>query len=134
MSNRFHTKFHRHNHHTEQTTNPPGRYPDSSYDPIASRQSPFKGEFYSIGQITTTQALSAGGNVIGLNLIAANDLIVENDANLKGTTIIENLNAEGIQIVSPEVFSASTFTNLVSALQIVVNGETLYLPLLSAYN
>ena len=46
MSNRFHNKFHRENHHSDPSTN----RPDSSYDPIASYESPFKGEFYSEGQ------------------------------------------------------------------------------------
>lgn len=62
MSNRFHNKFHRHNHHTDPTDRAT-KYPDSAYDPIASRESPFKGEFYSEGDITTTQDISAFGNL-----------------------------------------------------------------------
>jgi hypothetical protein len=72
MSNRFHNKFHRQNHHS----NPTAGYPDSSLDPIASFEQPFKGEFYSQGDIITTQNLSAG---INLN--------VTNNANIFGTSV-----------------------------------------------
>jgi len=48
MSNRFHNKFHRHNHHTDSTSRE-DLYPDSAYDPIASYESPFKGDFYLSG-------------------------------------------------------------------------------------
>ena len=43
MSSRLHNKFHRHNHHTNSTNDP--RYPDASYDPIASYTSNFSGPF-----------------------------------------------------------------------------------------
>lgn len=59
MSNRFHNKFHRQNHHSDPTVG----YPDSAFDPIASFEQPFKGEFYSQGDIITTQNLSAGINL-----------------------------------------------------------------------
>ncbi len=59
MSNRFHNKFHRHNHHTRSTEG----YPDSSFDPIASRTSPFQGEFYIDGDVTTLSSVSAQGDL-----------------------------------------------------------------------
>jgi trimeric autotransporter adhesin len=43
MSSRLHNKFHRHNHHTTSTNDP--RYPDATYDPIASYAVPFNGPF-----------------------------------------------------------------------------------------
>lgn len=72
MSNRFHNKFHRQNHHS----NPTVGYPDSAFDPIASFEQPFKGEFYYQGDIITTQNLSAG---INLN--------VTNNADIFGTSV-----------------------------------------------
>ena len=48
MSNRFHNKFHRHNHHTDPTSRG-DLYPDSAYDPLASYESPFRGDFYLSG-------------------------------------------------------------------------------------
>lgn len=41
MANRFHNKFHKYNHHTEKQDN----IPDAGYDPIASHESPFLGDF-----------------------------------------------------------------------------------------
>jgi hypothetical protein len=59
MSSRFHQKYHRYNHHSV----PPGTgdsvaYPDEGYDPIASFDSPFQGEFYTTGDVIG-RALSA---------------------------------------------------------------------------
>jgi len=62
MSNRFHNKLHRENHHSDPTAG----FPDSSYDPIASYEAPWKGEFYSTGLIATTQDLSAAQRVYAL--------------------------------------------------------------------
>lgn len=61
MSNRFHNKWHRHNHHTL----PVSGEPDSSHDPIASPSDPFRGDFVVNGSISangsiTVSALSAG--------------------------------------------------------------------------
>ena len=66
MSNRFHSKFHRQNHHTYSSpTNP-----DSGNDPIASFSNPFNGDFVLTGGLSAnvpyTSAYSAvfsGGNV-----------------------------------------------------------------------
>ena len=66
MSNRFHNKFHRHNHHTEPTDRG-GQYPDSAYDPIASPEAPFRGEFYVDGNITTLSSVSASGDLYASN-------------------------------------------------------------------
>ena len=59
MSNRFHSKWHRRNHHTY--TNPTN--PDAGHDPIASQQQPFLGEFVLFGTLSCWAPLSsyAGG-------------------------------------------------------------------------
>jgi len=76
MSNRFHNKFHRHNHHTTPTDRS-GHYPDSAYDPIASPEAPFRGEFYVDGNITTLSSISAAGDLCALNANFSNSLIVK---------------------------------------------------------
>ena len=69
MSNRFHNKWHRHNHHSTQ--NP--AEPDSGHDPIASRSDPFQGDFVVNGEVSATQgwfssltAISALINVLDI--------------------------------------------------------------------
>ena len=52
MSNRFHSKYHRHNHHSVNTNDP--RYPDAAHDPIASQDSPFLGDFVMLGTLSAT--------------------------------------------------------------------------------
>lgn len=59
MSNRFHNKWHRRNHHTYgNPTNP-----DAGHDPIASQEQPFLGEFILNGTLSAWAPLSsyAGG-------------------------------------------------------------------------
>ena len=57
MSTRFHSKYHRHNHHTDPTADV--RFPDSSHDPIASPDSPFRGTFALNGVLSAYTSLSA---------------------------------------------------------------------------
>lgn len=51
--NRFHSKFHRKNHHTNTDPN----NPDAGHDPIASQDAPFRGDFFLNG------SLSANGSI-----------------------------------------------------------------------
>ena len=57
MSNRFHTKWHRRNHHTYGNSS----NPDASFDPIASPEQPFLGDFSIQGSISAVAPLSAYG-------------------------------------------------------------------------
>jgi hypothetical protein len=45
---------------------------------------------------------------------------------------VSSLSIESLTVVSSNVFQATTLANLVSALAVTVNGDTVYLPLLSA--
>lgn len=100
MSNRFHNKYHRHNHHTTGSQDP--RYPDSAHDPIASPESPFLGPFVMIGTLSAsglpnfssvpsgpggdfsgdpiairasgTVALSATGDILSTGAVVASDI------------------------------------------------------------
>lgn len=55
MSNRFHNKWHRTNHHTYTNVN----NPDAGHDPIASQVQPFLGEFVLLGSLSAVAPLSA---------------------------------------------------------------------------
>lgn len=55
MSNRFHNKWHRRNHHTYGNAS----NPDAGHDPIASQEQPFLGEFVLQGSLSATAPLSA---------------------------------------------------------------------------
>jgi hypothetical protein len=55
MSNRFHNKWHRRNHHTYGNNS----NPDAGHDPIASPQQPFLGDFSLSGSLSAVAPLSA---------------------------------------------------------------------------
>jgi hypothetical protein len=55
MSNRFHSKYHRQNHHTYTNA----FNPDAGHDPIASRDQPFYGDFCLYGALSCFAPLSA---------------------------------------------------------------------------
>lgn len=74
MSNRFHNKFHRHNHHSVPTDRG-GLYPDSAFDPIASKESPFRGDFYLSGNFIGFQNCYISQNLSADN-IRCNNLTV----------------------------------------------------------
>jgi alpha-tubulin suppressor-like RCC1 family protein/cytoskeletal protein CcmA (bactofilin family) len=109
--NRFHNKYHRHNHHT----NPTLGEPDSSHDPIASQDDPFQGDFYLNG------TLSASGNIV-----AAGDLTVTGDItgrNLFSTT------ASGIQVEKLFIDNLSTTSGFCFK---IINNNTSY-PIIQTY-
>jgi len=68
---RFHNKFHRRGHHTDQSTG----YPDSGTDPIASQAEPFLGDFYLAGSLSANKNLFIGrdATILG-NLSVLGDL------------------------------------------------------------
>ena len=55
MSNRFHSKFHRQNHHTYANS----YNADAGHDPIASREQPFQGDFVLSGALSSHAPNSA---------------------------------------------------------------------------
>jgi hypothetical protein len=63
MSNRFHSKFHRQNHHTySSATNP-----DAGHDPIASPEQPFIGDFVLSGALSCVATASAVAGFFSTN-------------------------------------------------------------------
>jgi hypothetical protein len=89
---RFHDKLHRANHHTLST----GGLLDSAYDPIASPEHPFRGDFILSG------GLSALGDIIANKLTIKSDLVTRNHI-VDGTLRLANpyFGATAIYAVDP---------------------------------
>lgn len=87
MSNRFHNKFHRHNHHTNPTDRQ-GLYPDSAYDPIASSESPFQGDFYLSGNFIALSSVVISGHTSG-KTANFTDVVMQNLTVLGETTQLD---------------------------------------------
>lgn len=85
MSNRFHSKYHRTNHHTDKSaTNA-----DSGYDPIASPDHPFKGTFCLAGSLMVSGTyLNCTNNII--NVLSSTSNINLTGSSVMTLTSIEN--------------------------------------------
>jgi hypothetical protein len=66
--NRFHSKFHRKNHHTD--TDPYN--PDAGHDPIASESAPFQGNFYLNGSLSASNSFIFGSGLAGKATLVTN--------------------------------------------------------------
>jgi hypothetical protein len=93
MSNRFHSKYHRTNHHTlTSATNP-----DAGHDPIASADQPFQGDFYINGSIKNVIDISRNPNQITAAHFSGNVGIGTETPQSK-LTIVCSTTANGIEI------------------------------------
>ena len=119
MSSRLHNKFHRHNHHTTSTNDP--RYPDASFDPIASYAVPFQGPFVvqnpalsaTRTQSSATVAVDAAGDIYVNNgnvIINGIGQFIGNGAGITGitSTSIVNLSGSPYQYSGGGTLPAST--------------------------
>ncbi len=106
MSNRFHNKFHRHNHHTNPTDRD-NLYPDSAYDPIASPEAPFQGEFH------------VNGDMHGLSSLYVTNSAYSDSLTTRTVKSREDVTA-GIIVQAPNIFATTGLTALNQAL---VDGE-----------
>lgn len=101
MSDVFHHKFHRQNHHTYN--NPAN--PDSGHDPIASKENPFQGDFVLHGGLSAVTSLSAqagyfdGGTHLGI-LVKGNPVALSSigNVNIGGDLTVSGV----IRSLSPE--------------------------------
>lgn len=94
MSNRFHSKYHRHNHHTDRIPDP--RYPDSSHDPIASPDYPFLGDFVMFGGLSAVQdQLSAFAGSFVNTVPGGLGINIETNSNGLAIRAIGNVNVVG---------------------------------------
>ena len=101
MLDRFHSKLHRYNHHTDYT---PG-YVDSASDPIASPQDPFKGSFHVRGALSAT-SIDSGTN-IRVGGINKGSIVAPNNTTLRTYTLPDS---------SGSVILNSTITQYISSL------------------
>lgn len=116
MSNRFHNKLHRQNHHSQRTSKN-NTYTDASYDPIASYEAPFQGEFYSDGEIVTHSYLSADQAIYTTDLNVSNNLTVSNNLSVSNDLLVA-----GNFTVLGSASRVDTLLYLTSAMSIVNNG------------
>jgi hypothetical protein len=128
MSNRFHNKYHRQNHHSARTQFN-DNYIDAAYDPIASYEAPFEGEFYSRGEIITTQHLSAKNYVYADDGNIHNNLFVGNDFELgrdlfvhRNVHVKKNVEIEGNLSVLGTLSQLDTKVTISSATEIINYG------------
>lgn len=111
MSNRFHSKYHRRNHHTyTNATNP-----DAGHDPIASPENPFLGDFVLYGALSASAPLSAvagsfySGNTALLVTSPQTALLARGAVKIEGDlTVTGNIN--GTTNSSPVTSESVTYT------------------------
>lgn len=124
MSSRFHQKYHRYNHHSV----PPGTgdiaaYPDEGFDPIASFDSPFKGEFYSTGDIIGKTLSANEGLYSGAGLYVAQQTTLGTDLSVAGNlTVGFDTIIRGDLTVLGDTTVFETTVQTSSALEITNNG------------
>jgi hypothetical protein len=112
MSNRFHSKYHRHNHHTYGITDP--RYPDAAHDPIASPDSPFLGDFVMYGTLSATAIPIRDGVVQQTaGFFQSNTVGIHAIAPLSGISVL----SEGNTLVTGNLSASNLFLNGVPELE-----------------
>jgi hypothetical protein len=101
------------------------KYPDAGYDPIASFEAPFQGEFYTNGNVITTQTLSARNHVVaGLDVKAFGNATIDNDAQIgRNLTVDKNLTVRGDLTVMGETSRIETTMYVTSAVNITNVGS-----------
>lgn len=124
MSSRFHQKYHRYNHHSVVPGSGNVTFPDEGYDPIASFDSPFRGEFFSNDPIISTELLSSSQHVAaGLDVIAKRDVYVGNDLTISyDLSVARNVVIGGDLTVDGTYTALNTVTYASSALEIQNTG------------
>lgn len=122
MSNRFHNKLHRINHHSQRTPKN-DTYTDASYDPIASYEAPFQGEFYSDGELVTHTYLSAASAIFTNDGTIFNDLFVGNNVTINnGLSVETDLLVKGNFTVLGSTSQIDTLVYVTSAMSITNVG------------
>ena len=120
MSNRFHSKYHRQNHHTYSSSD----NPDAGHDPIASPEAPFQGPFVINGTLSAVAPLSASAGFFKSNntgVVACGNVL---GADIYGNTCIHgNLTISG-SINNAGVSGTNPGGNYVFTDGLQVNGNT----------
>lgn len=124
MSNRFHNKYHRHNHHTAPTSIDV----DSALDPIASPEFPYLGEFHLSGDLVVLDdySISASSAIvadISGNSIVANEIYVDTLSSQSGSAISADKNIDiGSNIIANLTLDKITNVNIITP----IAGQFLY--------
>ena len=110
MSNRFHSKWHRHNHHSTAI----GGEPDSSHDPIASQTDPFQGDFVLQGALSAYAPASAcagifQSNYAGVCAIGGTMGIYASSVSHDNGNIL--ISAFGSAVIFPDISNPAIFAN-----------------------
>ena len=115
--NRFHSKFHRKNHHTNVDIN----NPEAGHDPIASQTAPFQGTFFLNGSLSASGSIMMSsmnvlsGTWAGAAVLGTNGTATVKTYNLTTSSLffLSNQNASGtvgIPYISTKNYISSTFT------------------------
>lgn len=111
MSNRFHNKWHRANHHTFKSSTTP----DAGYDPIASSDSPFLGNFHLSGSLmafkTNDQYYNVLANSARIDELSAK-VITVSDSISAGYLNVDYLNINYYETSGFTLSGGETSTNI----------------------
>ena len=129
-NNRFHNKAHRADHHTTAVAG----VPTSAQDPIASPAYPFQGDFYLVGSLSASNALSATSAYFRV-LSAANGTVnnlISTSATINSLSS-NSLSAVNTKFTNLNVINNNTFmtiftthlTNLITIFYILLLKNTL---------
>lgn len=121
--NRFHNKYHRHNHHTIPF---PGE-PDSAHDPIASPDDPFRGDFHVDG------TLSAIGGKFS-DITVTNNFTVSGNTTFYGnltvvapvTHVLEHLSITPVLTTPNFYFKIDSNYNFFPLMEVYLNSSSIF--------
>lgn len=119
MSNRFHSKYHRQNHHSY--TNPFN--PDAGHDPIASQDQPFRGDFCLFGALSCFAPLSATAGYFYSNNTALCAIAQDKGLHIFAS---RNINTTGAYIFSSGIALSAYANGVGMNLYSLTNGIQLY--------
>ena len=118
--NRFHSKFHRKNHHTNVDVN----NPDAGHDPIASETAPFQGGFFLNGSLSASGSITMSAlHVLSGTFVGTATLGTGGAVAVKTTTPIISENS--IFFLTPQSVSGTVGYLYVSSKNIVTSTFTI---------
>ena len=122
--NRFHNKYHRHNHHSLPTAGEP----DSAHDPIATKDSPFKGEFHVDGQLSAV-AGSVNNLTVSNNFVVSGKSFFHGEVNIDAPTsfIFEHLTIVPKSTTQDYYFKIDSNFNSFPLMEVYLNSAPIFM-------
>ncbi len=118
--NRFHSKFHRKNHHTNVDPN----NPDAGHDPIASQTAPFQGGFFLNGSLSASGSVTMSAfHVLSGSFVGSATLGTNGAASVKTST--PTLTQDSLIFLSHQVVSGTVGYLYISSRNLVTNTFTI---------